>query len=241
MAATMASVSEADGASEPYSGPTERIDAFLRSGGRETPFLVVDLDVVAARYRQLAESLPGVDVFFAVKANPAPEILEMLVRLGAHFDVASTGEIDACLAAGADPSTLSFGNTVKKRTAIRDAYVRGVRLFAFDSDEELDKLIDLAPGATVFCRMLCNGSGADWPLSRKFGCDPDVALALLVARRACRPRRRHVVPRRIAATRPLGLGSGARPRRRPVRGAARGRGRAGRGQHRRRLPGPLRR
>jgi diaminopimelate decarboxylase len=73
---------------------------------------------------------------------------------------------------------------VKKRTAIRDACARGVRIFAFDSEEELDKLIDLAPGATVFCRVLCDGSGADWPLSRKFGCDPELALTLLCARRA---------------------------------------------------------
>ena len=167
-------------ATEPYVGPTARIEEFLREAGRETPFLVVDLDVVASRYVQLVSSLPGVDVFFAVKANPAPEILELLVGLGANFDVASIGEIDACLAAGADPTRLSFGNTVKKRTAIRDAYARGVRIFAFDSEEELDKLIDLAPGATVFCRVLCDGSGADWPLSRKFGCDPELALSLLV-------------------------------------------------------------
>ena len=109
-------------ATEPYVGPTARIEEFLRAAGRETPFLVVDLDVVASRYVQLVDSLPGVDVFFAVKANPAPEILELLVGLGANFDVASIGEIDACLAAGADPTRLSFGNTVKKRTAIRDAY-----------------------------------------------------------------------------------------------------------------------
>ena len=167
-------------ATEPYVGPTARIEEFLRTAGRETPFLVVDLDVVASRYVQLVDSLPGVDVFFAVKANPAPEILELLVGLGANFDVASIGEIDACLAAGADPTRLSFGNTVKKRTTIRDTYRRGVRIFAFDSEEELDKLIDLAPGATVFCRILCDGSGADWPLSRKFGCDPELALSLLL-------------------------------------------------------------
>ena len=55
------------------------------------------------RYVELAASLPGVDMCYAVKANPAPEILEMLVDLGASFDVASPPEVDACLAAGADP------------------------------------------------------------------------------------------------------------------------------------------
>jgi ornithine decarboxylase len=160
--------------------PTARIDEFLASCELPTPFVVVDLDVVVERYRQLAEALPMAEIFYAIKANPAPEILELLVRLGSSFDVASPAEVDMCLAAGADPSRISYGNTVKKRRDIEYAYDRGVRLFAFDCDAELDKLVELAPDATLFCRVTTDGGGADWPLSRKFGCGPEMAMHLLV-------------------------------------------------------------
>jgi ornithine decarboxylase len=161
------------------SAPSERIEDFLASGNLETPFVVVDLDIVADRFRQLAEALPMADIFYAIKANPAPQILELLAKLGSSFDVASPAEVDMCLAAGADPSRISYGNTVKKVRDIEYAYECGVRLFAFDCDAELDKLISCAPGATVFCRVTTDGGGADWPLSRKFGCAPDMAMMLL--------------------------------------------------------------
>jgi ornithine decarboxylase len=154
------------------------IEAFL-ADPPETPFLVLDLDVVAERYRALRAALPEADVFYAVKANPEPAVLRLLLGLGCRFDVASAGEVDLCLEIGATGADLSFGNTVKKVSAIRHAFEHGVRLFAFDADSELDKLTAHAPGSTVFCRVLCDGSGADWPLSRKFGCDPALAVDLL--------------------------------------------------------------
>lgn len=158
---------------------SERIAAFLAQGV-PTPHLVVDTDVVAARYRSLGAALPGVRLHYAVKANPAPEILRLLVGLGASFDVASPAEIDACLAAGAQPGALTYGNTIKKRADIAHAHRHGVRTFVFDSLEELEKLADEAPGAGVCCRLLLGGGGADWPLGRKFGCEPDMAADLLV-------------------------------------------------------------
>ena len=156
-----------------------RIDDFLAENALPTPFVVVDLDIVADRYRKLADAIPAADIFYAIKANPAPQILELLVRLGSNFDVASPAEVDMCLAAGADPSRISYGNTVKKSVDIEYAYAKGVRLFAFDCDAELDKLIHAAPGATLFCRVMTDGGGADWPLSRKFGCGAEMAMHLL--------------------------------------------------------------
>ena len=156
-----------------------RIDDFLAQNTLATPFVVVDLDIVADRYRTLAEVLPLAEVFYAIKANPAPQILELLVSLGSSFDVASPAEVDMCLAAGADPSRISYGNTVKKLVDIDYAYDKGVRLFAFDCDAELDKLVHAAPGATLFCRVTTDGGGADWPLSRKFGCGTEMAMHLL--------------------------------------------------------------
>jgi ornithine decarboxylase len=159
----------------------ERIAHFIADNpGLETPFVVIDLQTVADRYCQLASALPMADIFYAIKANPAPEILRLLVKLGSKFDVASPNEVDMCLAAGADPSTISYGNTIKKQRDIQYAYDRGVRLFAFDCDAELDKIVECAPDATVFCRITTDGGGADWPLSRKFGTTPALASELLV-------------------------------------------------------------
>jgi hypothetical protein len=62
---------------------------------------VVDLDVVRRQYVSLTTALPGTEVFYAVKANPAPEVLSLLIKLGSNFDVASRGEIELCLGLGA--------------------------------------------------------------------------------------------------------------------------------------------
>jgi len=145
----------------------------------ETPFLVFDLDVVEARYRQLIEAMPVTRVLYAVKANPAREVLDRLAELGSSFDVASPGEIDRCLKLGIDPARLAFGNTIKKERDIAYAHSCGVGTFTVDAEAELDKVIRQAPGATVYVRISTDGAGADWPLSRKFGCSPADALRLL--------------------------------------------------------------
>jgi ornithine decarboxylase len=158
---------------------TERIARFLAENRPETPCLVVDLDVIAEAYDLLRWHLPLAHVYYAVKANPAAEIVAMLERKGANFDVASRGEIELCLTSGITPDRLSFGNTIKKEKDIAFAHQAGLRLFAFDSVSELEKLSRAAPGAQVFCRILVACAGAEWPLSRKFGCAPSMAVELL--------------------------------------------------------------
>jgi ornithine decarboxylase len=162
---------------------SDKIARFLDDVHPPTPCLVVDLDVVRENFLNIRRWLPLAEVFYAVKANPAPEIVSMLVGLGSNFDVASPAEIDLCLAAGAAPQAMSYGNTIKKKADIRYAYDRGVRLYAFDSEAELDKLAEVAPGSRVFCRILMTCDGAEWPLSRKFGCDLDMARDLLIRAR----------------------------------------------------------
>jgi len=158
---------------------TERITRFLAEHSPETPCLVVDLDVIAEAYEALRWYLPLARIYYAVKANPAAEIVAMLEGKGASFDVASRGEIELCLANGVAPNRLSFGNTIKKEKDIAFAYQAGVQIFAFDSAHELDKLARAAPGARVFCRILVACEGAEWPLSRKFGCASEMAIDLL--------------------------------------------------------------
>ena len=157
---------------------TEKLERFLLTRP-ESPFLAVDLDVIRAKYRELCERFPTASVYYAVKANPAPEVVTLLAATGSSFDIASPSELDMCLALGVHPARLSYGNTIKKPADIEYAFRRGVRRFAFDSEAELRKLALYARGAAVMCRLQTTGENAGWPLSRKFGCDLEMAAELL--------------------------------------------------------------
>jgi ornithine decarboxylase len=162
---------------------TERIQEFLRSRRNEgqdvEPCLVVDLEVVRDNYQTFSKALPDSRVFYAVKANPAPEVLSLLASMGSCFDCASVQEIQMALDAGATPERVSYGNTIKKERDIARAFALGIRLFSVDCTAEVEKIARAAPGAKVFCRILYDCAGAEWPLSRKFGCDPEMAVDVL--------------------------------------------------------------
>ena len=158
---------------------TARIREFLKERTEDGPCLVLDIDVVRENYQNFAKALPDTKVFYAVKANPAPEILKLLVGLGCCFDVASLAETEAVLAAGAPPERVSYGNTIKKEREIATAFKLGVTLFAVDCEAEVENVARAAPGSRVICRIVCDGSGAEWPLSRKFGCEPVYAADIL--------------------------------------------------------------
>jgi ornithine decarboxylase len=162
---------------------TARIQEYLRNrrqGGNDTEaLLVVDLNVVRDNYQTFAKALPDTRVFYAVKANPAPKVLALLASMGSCFDTASVPEIEMALAAGASPDRISFGNTIKKERDIARAYALGIRLYAVDCKPEVEKVARAAPGSRVFCRILSDCAGAEWPLSRKFGCEPSMAADVL--------------------------------------------------------------
>ena len=158
---------------------TARIIDFLNTRRPDGPCLVVDLDVVRENFLTFAHALPDTRIFYAVKANPAPEVLRLLASLGSCFDCASVAEIDMALAAGATPDRISYGNTIKKERDIAAAFERGISLYSVDCEVEVEKVARAAPGMRVFCRILCDGAGAEWPLSRKFGCEPEMAVGVL--------------------------------------------------------------
>jgi ornithine decarboxylase len=148
---------------------TPKIARFFDVHRPATPCLVLDIDRMEENYHALRRVLPLATIFYAVKANPARPILERLTGLGSSFDAAGIEEIEQCLAAGASPEAVSFGNTIKKTSAIARAHSLGVNLYAFDSEEELRKLARAAPGSRVYCRLMVTNAGAEWPLSKKFG------------------------------------------------------------------------
>ncbi len=148
--------------------------------------MVLDLDVVRDNYTAFARSLPDTRVFYAVKANPAPEVLSLLAEMGSCFDTASVAEIEMALAAGATPDRISFGNTIKKERCIGGRWPTASVSSRSICEAEVEKIARAADAAgleagavQVFCRILCDGAGADWPLSRKFGCVPEMATDVL--------------------------------------------------------------
>jgi ornithine decarboxylase len=152
---------------------------YIQNNTFERPTLILNVDQVEENYHRLKAGMPDAHVHYAVKSNPHPAILRRLVELGCRFDAASMGEIEMCLAAGAEPEHISFGNTVKRWQDIEYAYSHNITLFSADAEEELEKIARHAPNSSVFIRVLIGQTEAEWPLSRKFGCDPAMALALM--------------------------------------------------------------
>lgn len=162
----------------PVSKPST-FDDVVSNATFDRPTLVLDVDRVEQQYYALKAGLGRADIHYAVKANPAPQIISRLAAIGSHFDAASRGEIELVLAHGANPADVSFGNTIKRASDIAYAASAGVTLFAADAIEELEKIAEHAPGAQVYIRLIVETSQADWPLSRKFGCDREMAIELL--------------------------------------------------------------
>lgn len=146
-----------------------------------TPNIVVNLNTIKRNFLTLKNSFPYAKIFYAIKANPGEPVLQMLAEMGSNFDIASRYELDMISKFVNDPSRFSYGNTIKKSSDIKYFYEKGVRIFATDSKDDLKNIAKNAPGSKVYVRILVeNSDTADWPLSRKFGCHPDMAYNLLV-------------------------------------------------------------
>jgi ornithine decarboxylase len=169
---------------EDYYAPAtfQRMKAFADQ--HETPFVVIDTATIDKAYDDLRAGFDFAKVYYAVKANPAVEIIELLKDKGSNFDIASIYELERVMGCGVGPERISYGNTIKKAKDIRLFYEKGVRMFATDSEADLRNIAKAAPGSKIYVRILTEGSTtADWPLSRKFGCQTDMAMDLLILAR----------------------------------------------------------
>lgn len=154
------------------------------SGDGPIPRLDLDLAGVRDAFRSLRSAFAGIELCYAVKANPHPAVLALLVAEGASFDLASVGELDACLLAGARPDRMSWGNPLKKPGDVRAARAAGVDRFTTDSPADVDLLAREAPGARVCVRLAVGDEGSATPFAGKFGVGEDEAVALLDRARA---------------------------------------------------------
>jgi len=158
----------------------------VRDRSPERPVALARPDAVAAAARWFQDNFKG-DVFYAVKANPSPWVIETLAANGvASFDVASIPEIEL-VSRFAPGARMAFMHPVKSRKAIAEAYERfGVKTFALDTHEELAKILEATNGArdlTLIVRLAVSADGAAYSLSGKFGVETHEASALLLAAR----------------------------------------------------------
>ena len=145
----------------------------------ESPFFVVSTEKIAENYQFLRQHLPHAGVYYAMKANPTPAILETLAALGSCFDVASAGEVEALSALGIDGSRMIYANTVKDPRGLAAARAYGVKRMTLDDASEIKKIAAYVPDAEVLVRIAVHNKRALVDLNTKFGADPSDAIPLL--------------------------------------------------------------
>ena len=152
----------------------------------DTPLLVLSMEQVERNYAFLAQQLPGVKLYYAVKANPNEGIIRKLAELGSYFDVASDGEMRFLTEMGIAPERMVYANPVKTPSGLKVAKETGVYKFTFDSESEIGKMAKAIPGGTVLLRVRVDNPRALVDLNKKFGAHPDDVLHLLESGKAAR-------------------------------------------------------
>ena len=150
---------------------TDEAEALLRNARRATPFMVTDLRVVQQQVRAFRAALPSCDTYYAIKANHDRDVLQAIHAIGVRFEIASVGELQIAMDAGIPATDCIFSNPVKVPGHLQTSYAHGVREFAFDSIDELDKIAKYAPSVSVYLRVAVPDARSSFPLSRKFGAD----------------------------------------------------------------------
>ena len=171
------------GGSGPRAGrlPTAVSAARIRSlvAKHGTPLLIVDCEVVRRQYLALRRALPGVDLYYALKPLPVAAVVAELKDLGAHFDVATSGEIRLIRAQGVAPERCMHTHPIKSPGEIAAALRFGVRRFVVDNPDELRKFTRHRKRVELLLRISFRNPAAVVDLSRKFGCEPAAVPSLL--------------------------------------------------------------
>lgn len=145
-----------------------------------TPLLVLSLDEIKKNYKVLKKYLPRVKVHYAIKANPHPEILRVMVDMGSCFDVASDGEIRTLYDLGVEGGRMIYANPVKTGAGLAACRSCHVSKMTFDSASEIDKIKAQCPEATLLLRLRIDNSSAHVDLNKKFGVARENAMALML-------------------------------------------------------------
>ncbi len=146
----------------------------------KTPVLIINKKIMREKYEQLCDELRDVGIFYAVKANPHADVIQYLEKCGAGFEITSSGELELLIRSKIPPHRIISSNPTKDENFIKMAYAYGVRVFAFDSREEVEKLTRYAPGSKVYIRLSVSNDSSEWPLHGKYGVEVEIAVDLLL-------------------------------------------------------------
>ncbi len=144
-----------------------------------TPLLVLSTTQVQKNYEYLQQHLPGINIYYAMKANPNEKLLEALIEIGSHFDVASDGEMLTLSSMGVSGERMVYANPIKTDGGFSAAKRTGVYKFTYDSVSEVDKMAKAVPGGTVLLRIRVDNPRAHIDLNKKFGAHHTEAMDLL--------------------------------------------------------------
>jgi len=149
----------------------------------QTPFLALDSERMLEAYHATLSSVTGAEVFYAVKCSGESSVLRVLADEGSSFDVASLGELERVLALGVAGSRIVCSNPIKIGPLCARCMETDVFAMVVDSEDEVRKVAQYAPGARIYVRLAVDNSGAVMPLDKKFGVSAEQALQeLLLAR-----------------------------------------------------------
>lgn len=163
-----------------YTVPRSIPDYVLELTQKErSSFYFINLSAVVEKYILWKKYLPRAEPFYAIKANPDPQIAETLFHLGAGFDCASKGEIQQVLDMGCEPSSIIFANPCKHPDHLTFAKEHGVSMMTFDNMAELEKIHQYYPEAQLVLRILPDDSYSIMPFGIKFGATLEDSFKLI--------------------------------------------------------------
>jgi ornithine decarboxylase len=148
-----------------------------------SPLLVASRSALMRNYQTMRAALPGVEMFYAAKANPADVVLRPLCEAGCSVDVCSYGEMMAALKAGFSPENMIHTHPCKTIQNLTHCYAEGLRWFVFDNATELEKIATHTPDVNLLLRLAASSSSSLINLSAKFGAAEADALPLLMRAR----------------------------------------------------------
>jgi ornithine decarboxylase len=155
--------------------PTE-VRRLVREFG--SPLLILDCERVRVQFRKLKKALPRVDLHYALKPLPHPAVVRTVIEEGGFLDLATSGEVQLVEKLGVLPERCIHTHPIKRPADIANALAFGVRLFVADNPDEIAKFAAHRDAAQLLLRVSFRSPGAVCDLSRKFGCDPEIALEL---------------------------------------------------------------
>jgi ornithine decarboxylase len=154
------------------------MDSVLRDTRTVTPSLILDFNIIKQTYDRFLTAMPGSTVFYAVKANANPQVLQAVVDKGAGLEIASLAELERSLDAGAIGERIICSNPIKNPVFLERMHREGVFAMTVDSTYEVEKVAQYAPGSRIYVRLAVDNTGSVLPLAGKFGVDGDEALRL---------------------------------------------------------------